>query len=72
MIRQKERKLLFPFFLGPQYYPGHLKNFAIQGIFLIDIRSTVRLRFRKSIYGHHFQTIGRLASNDFDFPRIGC
>ena len=30
------------------------------------IRSAVRLRFRKSISGHHFQTIGKLASNDFN------
>ena len=31
------------------------------------LRSTVRLRFRKSISGHNFQTIGKLASNDFDY-----
>ena len=29
------------------------------------LRSTVRLRFRKSISGHHFQTNGKLASIDF-------
>ena len=34
---------------------------------LLEIGSTVRLRFRKSISGHHFQTIGKLASNDFNY-----
>ena len=29
------------------------------------VRSTVRLRFRKNIFGHHFQTIRKLAKNDF-------
>ena len=31
------------------------------------LRSTVRLRFRKSISWHHSQTIGKLASNDFNY-----
>ena len=31
------------------------------------VRSTVRLRFRKSISGHHSQTIGKLASIDFNY-----
>ena len=31
------------------------------------LRSTVRLRYRKSISGHHFQTIGKIASNDFNY-----
>ena len=35
------------------------------------VRSTVRLRFIKSISGHHFQTIGKLASNDFNY-HTGC
>ena len=33
------------------------------------VRSTVRLRFRKSISGHHFQTIRKLANNDFQYHR---
>ena len=32
-----------------------------------DIWSTVRLSFRKSISEHNFQTIGKLASNAFDY-----
>ena len=31
------------------------------------VQSTVRLRFRKSISGHHFQTIGKLAKTDFQY-----
>ena len=31
------------------------------------VQSTVRLRIRKNISGHHFQTIGKLASNDFSY-----
>ena len=31
------------------------------------VGSIVRLRFRKSISGHHFQTIGKLVSDDFDY-----
>ena len=39
------------------------------GFYIANCRlgSTVRLRFRKSISGHHFQTIGKLASNDFNY-----
>ena len=33
------------------------------------IWSTVRLRFRKSISGHHFQTIRKLANTDFQYRR---
>ena len=33
----------------------------------VYIGSTVRLRFRKSIFGHHSQTIGKLASIDFNY-----
>ena len=33
------------------------------------IWSTVRLRFRKSISGHNFQTIRKLANNDFQYHR---
>ena len=40
---------------------------------LLNIKScignTVRLRFRKSISGHHFQTIRKLANNDFQYHR---
>ena len=32
--------------------------------------STVRLRFRKSISGHHFQTIWKLASIDFNTTHL--
>ena len=32
-----------------------------------SLRSTVTLKFRKSISGHNFQTLGNLASNDFDY-----
>ena len=31
------------------------------------VGSTVRLRFRKSIFGHQFQTIRKLPSNEFNF-----
>ena len=33
------------------------------------IWSTVRLRFRKSISGHHFQTIRKFANNGFQYQR---
>ena len=33
------------------------------------IRSTVRLRFRKCISGHHFHTIRKLANNDFQYHK---
>ena len=33
--------------------------------FFVSLWSTVRLRFRKSISGHNFQTIGKLAKTDF-------
>ena len=33
------------------------------------VRSTVRLRFRKSISGHHFQTIRTFANTDFQYHR---
>ena len=32
-----------------------------------NLGSTVRLRFRKSIFRNHFQTIGKLARNEFNF-----
>ena len=35
------------------------------------VASTVRLRFRKSISGHYFQTIRKLANNDFQYYREG-
>ena len=35
------------------------------------VGNTVRLRFSKSISGHHFQTIGQLANNDFQYHREG-
>ena len=35
----------------------------------LDVRSTVRLRFRKSISRHHFQTIRKLANTDFQYHR---
>ena len=33
--------------------------------------STVRLRLKKSISGHHFQIIRKLANNDFQYQREG-
>ena len=33
------------------------------------LKSTVRLRFRKSIAGHHFQNTRKLANNDFQYHR---
>ena len=43
----------------------YIKHFAviISSIQVYHIRITVRLRFRKCIYGHNFQTIGILAIN---------
>ena len=35
----------------------------------IPVRSTVRLRFRKSVSEHHFHTIRKLAKNDFQYHR---
>ena len=40
---------------------------VILGPFVRVLRSTVRLRFRKSISGHNFQTIGKLPSIDFNY-----
>ena len=34
------------------------------------IRSTVMLRFRKSISGHNFQTIRKLGNTDFQYHRV--
>ena len=34
-----------------------------------EVRSTVRLRFRKSVSGHHFQTIRKLANTDLQYHR---
>ena len=36
---------------------------------MLIVGSTVRLRFRKSISGHHFQTIRKLAIIDFQYHR---
>ena len=36
-------------------------------LWLIALGSTVRLRFQKSIFGHHSQTIGKSASIDFNY-----
>ena len=41
----------------------------------VCLRSTVRLRFRKSIAGHHFQNTRKLANNDFQYhysPPVWC
>ena len=35
----------------------------------VGLRSTVRLRFRKSILRHNFQTIRKLANKDFQYHR---
>ena len=35
----------------------------------VGLRSTVRLRFRKSILGHNFQTIRKLVINYFQYHR---
>ena len=35
----------------------------------ISLGSTVRLRFRKSISGHHFQNTRKFANNDFQYHR---
>ena len=45
-------------------FPPFLGHFWFS---VVTLGSNVRLRFRKSISGHHFQTIGKLASNDFDY-----
>ena len=50
-------KILFnPFF--SRIYRQRCTNFK-------QLRSLVKLRFRKSISGNHFQTIGKLANYDF-------
>ena len=38
----------------------------------MNLQSTVRLRVRKSISVHHFQTIGELANTDFQYHRAPC
>ena len=43
----------------------HLSNNADSSTDAIG--STVRFRCRKSISGHNFQTIGKIASNDFNY-----
>ena len=35
----------------------------------LDIQSTVMLRFRKSISGHHLQNTRNFANNDFQYHR---
>ena len=49
---------------GAMEEPSHVSEVKVSQT--IKLRSAVRLRFRKSISGHHFQTIEKLASNDFN------
>ena len=42
----------------------------IHAKYVDDLRSTVRLRCRKSISGHHFQTIGKKICNYFHYHTL--
>ena len=64
--KMTERKY---FSIGENFLPLVFK-IIIWGCFenwVLQIWSTVRLRFRKRISGHNFQTIRKLANNDFQY-----